>query len=68
MFTILHERVAKAIDEGELEPNTSAAPVVQFVLGQFSALSAVSRSNPTRSQLESVVGYMLAGLPWAETR
>jgi hypothetical protein len=61
-------RSTSAIDEGELEPTTSAAAFILFVLGQVSALSAISRSTPTRSQLDSVVGYMLAGLPWVGTR
>jgi len=68
MASTLHQRVERAIEEGELEKATSPAAVVQFILGQFAALSAVSRTNPTRSDLDAVVGYILAGLPWTEAR
>ena len=68
LAALVQERVQAAIKEGELEPATSAASVVPFVLGQVSALSAISRFHPARSQLDSVVGYMLAGLPWADAR
>ncbi|MDA3040636.1 MAG: TetR/AcrR family transcriptional regulator [Actinomycetota bacterium] len=68
MASTLHQRVERAIEEGELQPTTSPATVIQFILGQFAALSAVSRTNPTRSDLDAVVGYILAGLPWTEAR
>lgn len=68
LAALVHQRVETAINDGELEPATSATSVVPFVLGQIAALSAISRSHPTRSQLDSVVGYMLAGLPWVKTR
>lgn len=61
----VHMRIEAAITHGELEPSTSALPVVQFVLGQVSALAAISHTGPTQSQLDTVVDYMLAGLPWA---
>ena len=54
-----------AIDNGELKSTTSSVPVLQFVLGQISALSAISRSDPTQTQLDDVIEYMLNGLPWA---
>lgn len=60
-------RVEQAIASGELAPTAEPAAVVQYVLGQFAAISAISRSQPTRTQLESVVRYMLDGLPWATT-
>lgn len=63
----VHQRIEAALDEGELGPMTSGVPILQFVLGQIWALSAVSRSNPTQTQLDAVVEYMLAGLPWADT-
>lgn len=68
LASLVQQRVEAAIDDGEFEPATSVAAVVPYVLGQVSALSAISRSSPTRSQLDSVVGYMLAGLPWVSTR
>lgn len=61
----VHASVERAISSGELESVAEPASVVQYVLGQFSALSAISRTHPSRSELESVVGFMLAGLPWA---
>ncbi len=61
-----HERIEAATVDGELEPTTSPVPVLQFILGQVSALSAISRSNPTRTQLETVVEYAIAGLPWTD--
>lgn len=67
LASLVQQRVERAIDDGELEPTTSVAAVVPYVLGQVSALSAISRSSPNRSQLDSVVGYMLAGLPWVGT-
>jgi AcrR family transcriptional regulator len=68
LASLAQQRVVAAIDDGELEPTASPAAVVPFVLGQVSALSAISRTGPTRTQLDTVVGYMLAGLPWADTR
>lgn len=65
LASLVHQRVETAISDGELEP-TNSVSVTSFVLGQVSALSAISRSSPTRSQLNSVVGFMLAGLPWAD--
>ena len=62
----VQQRVEAAIADGELAPTSSVGSVVAFVLGQISALSAISRSQPTRAQLDDVVGFMLAGLPWAE--
>ena len=63
----VHGRVEQALADGELAPSTEADAVVQYILGQFVAISAISRSRPTRTQLESVVRYMLDGLPWATT-
>ncbi|MEL6893392.1 MAG: TetR/AcrR family transcriptional regulator [Actinomycetota bacterium] len=63
-LTLLHQRAGQAIAEGELDPSTDPESVVQYVLGQFAALSAVARSNPSRSGLEQLVGFMVAGLPW----
>jgi len=61
----VHGRVEEALADGELAPSTEPAAVVQYILGQFAAISAISRSRPTRTQLESVIRYMLDGLPWA---
>lgn len=58
-------RVLGAFADGELEPSAGPAAVVQYVFGQFAAISAISRSHPSRTELESVVGFMLDGLPWA---
>ncbi|MGH1491278.1 MAG: TetR/AcrR family transcriptional regulator [Acidimicrobiales bacterium] len=60
-------RVAGALADGELEPSAEPSAVVQYLFGQFAAISAISRSHPSRTELESVVGYMLDGLPWANT-
>lgn len=68
LATLVQQRVETAIDHGELEPTSSSESVVPFILGQISALSAISRSRPTRSQLDSVIGFMLAGLPWVQAR
>lgn len=62
---LLTQRVETAIGNGELVAATSVESVVQYVMGQFVALAGISRSNPSRAQLESVIGFMLAGLPWA---
>jgi AcrR family transcriptional regulator len=61
-------RVTCALAEGELESSTEPTTVVQYLLGQFAAISAISRVQPSRTELLSVVGYMLDGLPWANTR
>ncbi len=61
-------RVGSALADGELEPSTEPSAVVQYLFGQFAAISAISRSQPSRTELDSVVGYMLDGLPWADTR
>ena len=63
----VQRRIEQAISDGELEPGTTPAPIVQYLLGQFAALSAISRSHPTRTQLDAVVRYMLDGLPWANS-
>lgn len=68
LATLVQQRVETAINDGELEPTSSAESVVPYILGQISALSAISRSRPTRAQLEVVVGFMLAGLPWIDAR
>lgn len=68
MFSLLSQRVATAIDDGELNPTAEPTVIVGFVLGQFSALSAVSRSTPSRHDLEAMVGFMLGGLPWGANR
>lgn len=60
-------RVASALADGELEPSADPAAVVQYLFGQFAAISAISRSKPSRAELESVVSYMLDGLPWANS-
>ncbi|MFT7600122.1 MAG: AcrR family transcriptional regulator [Acidimicrobiales bacterium] len=65
LIASVHGRVQQALADGELAPSTEPAAVVQYILGQFAAISAISRSGPTRTQLEAVVGYMLDGLPWA---
>lgn len=66
LVALVLQRVAAAINDGELDPTSSVETVVPYILGQVSALSAISRSQPTRPQLDSVVGFMLAGLPWME--
>ncbi len=60
-------RVVAAFADGELESAADPAAVVQYLFGQFAAISAISRSHPSRTELESIVGYMLDGLPWANT-
>jgi AcrR family transcriptional regulator len=67
LASTMHRRIEAAIANGEFASNASPVPVLQFVLGQVSALAAISRSGPTQSQLDAVVEYMLAGLPWAAT-
>ena len=66
LFGSLHGAVERAIASGELDPAAEPAAVIQYVLGQFAAISAISRSQPHRTELESVVRYMLDGLPWAQ--
>lgn len=61
----VQRRVESAFASGELEPSTEPSAVVQYLFGQFAAISAISRSQPSRTGLELVVGYMLDGLPWA---
>lgn len=56
--------IERAIVSGELEPGTESAAVLHYILGQVAAVSAISRSHPSRTQIESVVGFMLDGLPW----
>lgn len=63
----VQSRVERARTDGELKPSTEPTAVVQYLFGQFAAISAISRSQPSRTELESVVGYMLDGLPWADT-
>lgn len=67
LVSSIHERVASALADGELDPSADPAAVIQYLLGQFAAISAISRAKPSRAELESVVGYMLDGLPWANS-
>jgi AcrR family transcriptional regulator len=64
-WTLLHRRAEQAIADGELAPDTRVESVVRYVLAQFVALSVVSRSEPGHDALQELVGFMLAGLPWA---
>jgi hypothetical protein len=63
--TSVTRRATQAIADGELEASTQPETVVRYVLSQFIALSALSRSSPSREQFADLVGFMLAGLPWA---
>ncbi len=60
-------RVESALGSGELEPSAEPAPVVHYLFGQFAAISAISRARPSRAELDSIVGYMLDGLPWTKS-
>ncbi|MEM8751224.1 MAG: TetR/AcrR family transcriptional regulator [Pseudomonadota bacterium] len=61
---ILNKRIAEAIDKGELEPATSASAVLQYVNSQMAALSALSHQKVSKSELRTIVAFMLQGLPW----
>lgn len=63
----VQDRVLSALANGELESTADPAAIVQYLFGQFAAISAISRSHPSRTELESVVSFMLDGLPWANT-
>jgi hypothetical protein len=65
---LVQQHVALAIDNGQLAPTASTMSVVPFVLGQFSALSVISRWHRTRLQLEGVIDHMLTGLPWSDKK
>ncbi len=60
-------RVDAALTNGELASSAEPSAVVHYLFGQFAAISAISRSKPNRTDLESIVGYMLEGLPWTDT-
>ncbi|WP_434053625.1 MAG: TetR/AcrR family transcriptional regulator [Roseibium sp.] len=63
---LLQGRIQEAKASGELRVDAEPAAVLNYVLAQFAALSAVSRFPQTRSALEAVVDYMVAGLPWSQ--
>ncbi len=62
---LLMRRIQDAIDDGELAADVEPTTVLNYVMAQFAAISALSRASPSRPQLERAVGFMLDGLPWA---
>lgn len=63
---LLMRRIQEAVDTGELDPGTDASTILNYVMAQFAAISALSRASPNRADLERSVGFMLDGLPWSE--
>lgn len=63
---LLMRKINDAIASGELKASAESGAVLGYVLAQFAALSTLSRTAPSRGQLETVVGYMLDGLPWSD--
>ncbi len=62
---ILAERIEEAIASGELADGTDPESVQRYVIAQFAAISAISRLTQGREELERMVDFMVAGLPWA---
>ena len=62
---LLMRRIQAAIEDGELSETTDPSTVLNYVMAQFAAISALSRTSPTRTELERAVGFMLNGLPWS---
>lgn len=65
---LLMRRIQGAIANGELDPTVNPSTVLNYVMAQFAAISALSRASPGRAELERAVGFMLNGLPWAKQR
>lgn len=64
-LALLDEKVNMAIATGEL--NTAAEPqaVLQYILAQLAALSALSHNASPEITLRSITDFMIDGLPWA---
>lgn len=62
---LLQRRIGEAIESGELLPSADPVAVLQYLLAQFGAISAVSRITKSRPELETIVGFMLQGVPWS---
>ena len=64
-LTLLQRRIRDAIDEGELRADADPDAALRYLLSQFAAVSALSRLTTDRDELDTVVGFMIDGLPWA---
>lgn len=64
-IALLREKIAAAIEGGELNRAASPDAVLQYVLAQLAALSALSHNNTNELTLRSIIHFMIEGLPWA---
>ncbi|MEL6999985.1 MAG: hypothetical protein AAFP68_17130, partial [Pseudomonadota bacterium] len=58
-------KIDAAIDNGELKETAQPEAVLQYVLAQLAALSALSHNAAPEGTLRSIVSFMIDGLPWA---
>ncbi|MEM9196831.1 MAG: TetR/AcrR family transcriptional regulator [Pseudomonadota bacterium] len=64
-LVLLNEKIASALDEGELDRTAEPQAVLQYILAQLAALSALSHNRSPEATLRSIVQFMIEGLPWA---
>ncbi|MEL6235062.1 MAG: TetR/AcrR family transcriptional regulator [Pseudomonadota bacterium] len=62
---LLKGKIAEALDAGELDPTAEPQAVLQYILAQLAALSALSHNRSPEATLRSIVHFMIEGLPWA---
>ncbi len=67
-LVLLQLKISGAIDEGELDKAAEPQAVLQYILAQLAALSALSHNRSTEATLRSIVDFMIQGLPWARER
>ncbi len=67
-LVLLQLKINGAIDEGELEKTAEPQAVLQYILAQLAALSALSHNRATEATLRSITDFMIDGLPWAHGR
>lgn len=64
-MVLLDDKIKAAIDVGELDNTAEPQAVLQYILAQLAALSALSHNSSSEATLKSIVDFMIRGLPWA---
>ncbi len=64
-IVLLEAKIEAAVKGGELESAADPQAVLQYILAQLAALSALSHHASPEATLRSIVDFMIQGLPWA---
>lgn len=64
-LVLLDQKIDTAIASRELSDTAQPQAVLQYILAQLAALSALSHNRSSEDTLRSIVGFMIDGLPWA---